>query len=284
MTEAEELLADVRTLRRRTRRDRRASAFPLLLFGALILAAPLCYAPVQLPPPDADGTISFQFFPGPFPLFNGIGGLGSVARYPNLVSWYWFLTVVIGFAATAWWYRRRALGVGVETDTRPYLVASGAALTGFVIGVPLLKFLVPATYSLYSTPSRNLPILFGSAAASAVVLSWASRQNGTTVRAIGLFAGVVLATVAFAAVGVYLIYGFAALLIIATGLLALAWLERNVLLGVIGLTFTAAALLANLFNIPLSWTLEQLRQLVLLNLVLPAAVLLIGGVVVAVKR
>jgi hypothetical protein len=61
--------------------------------------------------------------------------------------------------------------------------------------------------------------------------------------------GVLLATVAFAALGGYLIYGFAALLIIAAGLLTLAWLERGVLLAVTGLVFSGFSVLANVLKV-----------------------------------
>ncbi len=284
MTEAEALLANVQTLRRRTRRDRRAAAFPLLLFGALILLAPLCYVPAELPPLDQGFMIVVE--EGPFPLFFGLGPFGLV-KYPNLIGWYWFLGLVLGFAATAWWYRRHAVRIGVETDTKAYLIAAGAGLTGFLIGVPLLKFVVPAHNTLYSTPSTNLPILFGSAVLSAAVLVWCTRPTrGDVARATGLFVGVLLATVAFAALGVYLIYGFAALLIIAAGLLTLAWLERSVLLAVTGLVFSGFSVLANVLEVsekifPPDWYAGSMQVVVLRNLLLPGVVLLAGGTVAA---
>jgi hypothetical protein len=287
MTEAEELLTDVHTLRRRVRRDRRAAAFPLLLFGALILLAPLCYVPLEPFPGGQGGFVIID--EGPFPLFFGIGPFVEV-KYPGLIGWYWFLSIVLGFTATAWWYRRRAVRVGVETDTRAYLVAAGAAFTGFVIGVPLLRFLVPARNTLYSTPSTNLPILFGSAALAAAILFWCTRKTRSDLeRAVGLFFGLLLATVAFAALGVYLIYGFAALLIIAAGLLTLAWLERSVLLAVTGLVFTAASVIANVLEVgeklfPEDWYSGSTMQVVVLrNLLLPGVVLIVGGIVAAVS-
>lgn len=286
---ADELLADVRTLRTRARRDRRASAAPLLLFGTLTLLAPVCYLPA--PPvllPTEDGRLAQVWYntdPGPFPLFHGIGPYVSV-RYPGLVGWYWFLTIVLGFVATAWWYRRRAMRVGVETDTRAHLVAAGSALAGFLLGVPLLNELVPARNTLYSTPSVNLPILVGCAVVSGVVLFWAFRQSGW-LRAVGLFVGVLLATVAFAAVGVYLIYGFSALLIIAAGLLVLAWLERSMLLGVIAVSYGAAALVANLADLNNMFYRaglhpDQLQVLVFQQLLLPGIVLLVGSLIIGV--
>lgn len=282
-TSARELLTDVHLLRRRARWDRRASAFPLFLFGGLILLAPLCYVPAEPVPPDVQGVILYTTQSGPFPVFFGLGPYLGV-KYPGLIGWYWFLAIVGGFAATAWWYRRHARRVGVETDTRAYLVAAGAALTGFLIGVPLLEFLVPARHTLYSTPGTNLPILFGSAVAAGVALLWARGQTRTAPRAAGLFTGVLLATITFASVGVYLIYGFAALLIVAAALLVLAWQERNLLLAGVGVVFGGAALLVNLANVNnlffrLGWHPEDLRPLVLQQVLLPAVILLAGGVV-----
>jgi hypothetical protein len=278
MTDAEALLADVHTLRRRTRRDRQGYAFPLLLFGALIMLAPLCYVPIDVPP----DTASYVTYPGAFPIFNGIGPFGG-QKYPNLVSWYWFLTIVGGFAATAWWYRRRAVRVGVETGSTAYLLTAGAALAGFVLGMPVLQTFLSGPDMIYIRSAATVPILIGSAVAAAGVLLLAARLPGLA-RTIAVFAGVLLATVAFSMLGVYLIYGFVALLIIAAGLLALAWLERSVLLGVTGLAFTAASLLANLLDLrnPI-WgdTLytSSLQSAALRNLLLPGGILLVGGAV-----
>jgi hypothetical protein len=285
MTDAEVLLADVHALRQKARHDRRASAFPLFLFGGLILLAPLCYVAMDPPPPGVDWHDWRVFDPGPFPLFTSISPLAEV-KYPGLVGWYWFLTIVLGFVATAWWYRRRALRVGVETDTTGYLVAAGAALTGFLLGMPVLDALAADT-SLYSTPGVNLPILIGSAAGAAAALLWATRATRSVPgRAAGLCVGVLLATMAFSALGVYLfIRGYAALLVIAAGLLALARLERSILLGAVGLVFTGGALLVNLYNIAnlyyrLGWYTDRAQPQVAVwqDLLLPAVILIVGGV------
>jgi hypothetical protein len=99
-------------------------------------------------------------------------------------------------------------------------------LAGFLVGVPLLEFVVHPHLTLYSTPEVNLPIMIGSAVLAAPVLFWATRSTtGLAEHAFGIFVGMVLATVAFSALGVYLIYGFAALL------------------GIIGVVYSAAALI-----------------------------------------
>jgi hypothetical protein len=89
--------------------NRHAYAFPLFLFGALILLAPLGY--VGAPPLD-----DFQLVPvdsGPFPQF-----AAHFVRHPDLVGWYWVMTVVGGLWLTGWWYQHRARRHGVETDIR----------------------------------------------------------------------------------------------------------------------------------------------------------------------
>ena len=86
---------------------------------------------------------------------------------------------------------------------------------------------------------------------------------------------------------------YTALLVIAVGLLALAWQERSRELGIIAVLFTAAAVLANTYNVEniafrLGWDPfgahpEQLRFEQLPALVAPAAVLLLGGAVAALR-
>jgi ornithine cyclodeaminase/alanine dehydrogenase-like protein (mu-crystallin family) len=161
--------------------------------------------------------------------------------------------------------------------------------------MPVLTTLVAETSiaknTLYSTPAVNLPILIGSAAGSAAVLFWATRPTrGRTAGAAGLVVGVLLATVAFSSVGVYMfIRGYAALLVIGAGLLALAWLERNVLLCVVGLVFSGTALLVNLYDTVNVYyrlglnadAMTQSQLLAFLDLLLPAVVLIVGGVLAA---
>ncbi|RZS32801.1 hypothetical protein EV193_111186 [Herbihabitans rhizosphaerae] len=277
MSEASELLDDVDALRRKARRDGRGNAFPLLLFGALILVAPLCYRENDPPPPGKWALVD----KGPFPLFGS--GMFSDLRYPSLVGWYWVLAIVVGLAATVWWYRRRAQQVGLEIDTRKQLGVVGAAVAGFLLGVPLLTSFVDTPTTLYSTPEINLPILFGAGLLSALVLYWSLRPHRTAgPRAAGLFVGLFLASTAFAALGIYLRFGFAALLVIAMAVLTLAWLERSLLVAVVGIQFAAAALLVNL-GVLASWNADH-RIVVLGSLALPALILIVGGVLAAVTE
>jgi hypothetical protein len=275
------LLDDLDVLRQRTRADRRAYAFPLFLFGALILLAPLLYA--TYPPPRTDS--GFVEVPvGQFPQFTPIAFL----RYPDLVGWYWVTTVIGGLWLTGWWYRRRARQRGVETDLRVITAAAIAALLGFLVWQPVFETLLRELFDdymgLYSSPALNLPILFGSAALAAAAGLWCRRRTGWE-RAVGVGVTTFLATVTFGAIEVYLVRGHAALVIIAVALLGLAWVERSVLLGIVGGVFTAVALLVNLSDVDnalftwLGWYAYPNFQVSILQaMLLPGVVLLVGGV------
>lgn len=286
MTDNAGLLAELQTLRHRAREDRHGYAFSLLLFGALILAAPLLYAPAaQVEPFDSfDPRISgdnlleriFRTTAGPDP------------AHPTLIALYWLFVLVAGFGATAWWYRRRAARVGVETDTRAFLVTAAAAFAGFILGTYVFS---RYAMSLYGAWQVNLSLIFGSLLLATLVL-WRTRHP------LGVFAASVLGAVTFSAIAVYTNKGFSALLVIAGGLLALAWLERSVLLGVVSVLFTLAAvpstaMIANptvvldpayLFY-QLGWEIgwPDTRTYALQQLLLPAVVLLAGGTVAAIR-
>lgn len=278
------LLAELRELRRRTRADRHGYAFPLLLFGALILAAPLLYAP-------GDGGYTPQGTLAGF--FSIQSGMDKTS--PNLIAWYWLASITVGVAGTAWWYHRRAERTGVETGTGPVVVGALAALGGFVAGANLLLSLPSreAGLALYSEPATNLPILFGTAAGAGAVGHWSTRRGRTvTQRGWGLFLTALLATATFAAVGVYVSNGMVALVVIAVVLLTLAWLERSRLLGAIGVLFTLASVPAvhqirywdfnDLFG-RLGWSADvtDVRTLTLQALLVPAVILIAGGVLAA---
>jgi uncharacterized membrane protein len=296
MTEpnAQELLGDLASLRDRTRADRHGYAFPLFLFAGLVLLAPLVYVPAELVYDEYGGI---QFDGGPFPQFVPL--FTNPVEFPGLVGWYWVLTIVLGLAATGWWYRRRAARLGVETDTRIAFVAAGAAFAGFLIWQPVLDTIaqhVGRGIRLYSAPWLNLPILFGSALLATAVLAWTVRPQRTDrQRWAGVFAGVLLASLTFACVGAYLLKGFSALLVIAAALLVLAWRERSALLAVVGTVFTIAAIPANhwLWNwdVPdlyarLGWEANwgDPRVYAVQSLLLPGLVLLVGGAAAALTR
>jgi hypothetical protein len=287
---AGELLTDLRSLRERVRLDRHGFAFPLFLFGGLILIAPLLYEPApKVPGPDGEGMLVLSN-PGPFPQFTPWLHVAD----GWLVGWYWMLVIVGGFAATGWWYRHRARRLGVETSVAVPFAAAGAALFGLLIGARLLTDVLAPDTSLYSEPATNLPVLFGSAALAALALAWALRP-GRTDRAgiLGVAAGTLLAMIAFSALCVYMYRGFAALLVIAVALLVLAAYERSTLLGVVAVMFTAVSVPAN--HSLWYWDFPELfidlgvspmmdtRLHALYTLLVPGLVLVVGGAVAALR-
>jgi hypothetical protein len=275
------------------RQDRHGYAFSLLLFGVLILAAPLVYAPsgdedypYEKWDPRVEGSNLLVR------MFRTAAGYDPVS--PTLVAWYWLLVLVVGFGATAWWYRRRAARVGVETDTRAFLVAACAGSVGVFVGTYSFS---GAAMELYGAWQLNLSIIVGSAALAGLAAWWCVRRPAT--RVVAVFVAAVFGAVAFSAIGVYTNKGYSALLVIAGGLLALGWLERSALLGVIGVVFTLAAvpttamIATPLIRLdPTEWfalsgweaDFHNLRLLVLQELFLPAVVLLVGGTIAAFRN
>jgi hypothetical protein len=289
---SDNLLEDLRSLRAKARQDRHGYAFSLLLFGALILAAPLVYAP--------SGDEDFPYASWD-PRVQGSNPLVRIFRTeadfdpasPTLVAVYWLLVLVVGFGATVWWYRRRATRIGVETDTRAFLVAACSGSVGVFLGTYSFS---DAAMRLYGAWQANLTIILASAALAGLSVWWCVRRPATRVFAV--FAASVFGAVTFSAIGVYANRGYSALLVIAAGLLALAWLERSTLLGVVGVLFTLAAIpttialstpflrldTSGLFFL-VGWQTDyhDLRLRVLQNLFLPGMVLLVGGTIAAVK-
>ncbi|OLF18902.1 hypothetical protein [Actinophytocola xanthii] len=288
--DAGELLTDLRSLRERVRLDRHGFAFPLFLFGGLILLAPLLYGPAPRLADPNGGRVVVLAKPGPFPQFEPAVDIAD----GWLVGWYWMLVIVGGLAATGWWYRHRARRHGVETSVAVPFAAAGAALFGLLIGDRLLTDVLTPEGSLYSDPATNLPVLFGSAALAALALAWALRPGRTErARSRGVAAGTLLAMIAFSALCVYMHGGFAALLVIAVALLVLAAYERSTLLGVVAVVFTAVSVPANhslwywnfpeLFrNVGLTWF-PDTRIHALYTLLVPGLVLLVGGAVAALR-
>lgn len=282
------LLADMDRLRTRVRVDRRAFTFPLFLFGALILVSPLVYVPRYWSEEALAQGIVVD--PGPFPQFFPLWG--TFIRYPELIGWYWAVTVAGGLWLTSWWYRRQARLRGVETDVRVPIAAAGAALLGFVLWEPMLSLFLRETtdlMTLYSTPSVNLLILFVSAALSVAAFVVARRADGWA-RTAAVFAGTFLATVAFGAIGVYLIGGYAALVVIGAALVMLAWWERSALLFAVSSLFLVVSVPA---NHPIhQWDIAAIygadgwdpREVAFFSVLAPGVVLVVGGVLAVVRN
>lgn len=288
MSETTNLLTELAGLRRRARNDRHGYAFTLLLFGVLVLAAPLLYAPSPNPDYSSDGFDPTVRGSNPLVrIFRTTAGPSEPA-HPTLIAWYWLVVLVIGFGATAWWYRRRAARVGVETDTRGLIIAGVAAFAGFFLSTFVFW---RYALSLYGAWQVNLSLMFGSLVLAALV-AW--RLRGT----LRVFLASLFGTVTFSSIAVYTNKGFSALLVIAGGLLALAWLERSVLLGVVSVLFTLVAVPSTAMIINptvvldpanLFWQLgwhsewEDIRVYAFQQLIVPAAVLLVGGTIAAVR-
>lgn len=289
MPESTELLAELQSLRARARADRHGYALPLFLFGALILGAPLLYTAA---------AYHDNYSTGWDPRVDGSNPLVRIFRTtagqdptnPTLVAWYWLLVLIVGFGATTWWYRRRAARIGVETDTRAFLVAAAAGFAGVFIGTYAFSSMAMELYGAWQT---NLSIMFGSLLLAALAAWWAMRP---AMRTVAVFVAAVFGAVTFSSIAVYTNRGFSALLVIAAGLLVLAWLERSVLLGVVGVVFTLVAIpttaMIHTVNLEvdinaafywLGWRPDpsDLQMFTLQSLILPAAVLLVGGTIAA---
>lgn len=128
-----------------------------------------------------------------------------------------------------------------------------------------------------------------------LVTLWWYRRRGRRVGVEGRVAGAVVAA-AVAVIGYVVVRllplnsypfpvylgEFGALLVVAVGLLALAWLERSRGLLAVAVLYSAAAVLANTYNVDNVgagfWGAGDLRYTFLPALLLPAAILLAGGV------
>ncbi|ALG12959.1 hypothetical protein [Kibdelosporangium phytohabitans] len=99
------------------------------------------------------------------------------------------------------------------------------------------------------------------------------------------FATTLFSMVAFSASAVYMINGLAALLVIAVALPALAWVERSPLLTGIGVLFAAFSLHTNLSGLSVSVVgfAVPLQVRVLVDVAMPAAVPILGGVIALVE-
>jgi hypothetical protein len=106
------------------------------------------------------------------------------------------------------------------------------------------------------------------------------RGRGLPAR-VGFVLGVVITAVAYGNLVVLsTTHGYGGLLVIAPGLLGLAWMERSALCGTVAVLFTGASLMANLYNIEnlLPYTTNQ-TLVTFYDLLLPGLVLIVGGIV-----
>lgn len=115
-TAPDALLAEVSALRRRTRVDRHAHWFPLVVLGMLILGAVPVYAQLPLPVPgDPIGTdLYFQ-------------------AHKSRIARYWLAALPVGALLTAWWYRRHGHRVGLEGAIGTAVAAAALAIAGYFV-------------------------------------------------------------------------------------------------------------------------------------------------------
>jgi hypothetical protein len=168
------LLREVGALRRRTRADRHAYWFPLLLFGVLTLGSLPLY--VERWPCGGADVCSTTFGPGQRVLF-ALGG--SVLGRP-LIGWYWLAALLVGGLATVWWYRWHARRRGVQ----------GRVGVALLVGLVVLGALLGAGVSWLVSYPIMMANLHGTAAflviaVGLLALVWLERSVWLAVVALG---------------------------------------------------------------------------------------------------
>jgi len=175
------LLSEMRLLRRRTRADRHAYWFPLVLFGVLICASAPLYLQRPIPAHAGFGQVITAAGPSA-PLLSDFNGLLLNSYLP----YYWLTALVVGLLLTLLWYRRHARQVGLATPARGYLI-TGAVVTLLAILVPPLSN-VPALHWLHVLWPGDLFIRgtfpFLIIGAALCVLAWAERSVGLAATAV----------------------------------------------------------------------------------------------------
>jgi len=267
MTEirAHELLDEMNRLKIRTRADRHAYVPPLLLFGVLVLLAPLSYA-----------SVASRFYV-----------LGVSYGQPSEL--YWLAAVLGGFLATAAWYLYQGNRRGVRTPISAYLAIGLVGVPAILLGLPVASsFSYRLSRSPYADPSFTVPVMLGAVAGLASLLWLLPKLDNRFARGVTIAGAMALGFIALVTLDVFFAPArpYAPLLVVALGLVGLAWLERSRLLAVISAAFTGAAVLANLYNmgnvfyhlgIFARW--EDERTMAFMNLLLPGTILAVGGLV-----
>lgn len=291
------LLDEVARVRRRTRRDRHAYWPPMLLLGVLILAAPLVYG--RAVPASAKLQVLFTVSPptwripgttlyfAPLELF---GSGRALTNDPTTVAVYWLCVVLLGVAATMVWYRWRGSRVGIETSMRTFVLVGIAGLL-FLLGIlPVISSAIMYPYFGYYSAFGvwlSAAVFVVTAVPSAFALRGHERRPIWR-DALG-WAGMAIALLSASSLLFYAsIQGYAPLLVLGTALLVLAMIERSALCGAIAVLFAIAALVTNLYDMEnvyfrlSSRSTDDPRLIAFAHLVVPAAVLIVGGVVAGV--
>ena len=287
----------------RIAQDRNGYWFPMLLFGFLILLAPFVYQPsgsigtadVWNPAVTASTHIPGIAFA---PLQTFATG-DSTSGDPMSVALYWFCVAMFGPMISLFWYHRRARQRGVPPQTGWHLLYACSTLALYVVLFPVIEFIALNTRTNAARPGNMDFVYFltvGAFLLGLTIAGIAARPARTgrqlpprrwTVAAIGVLLSVVAAALIEFTAYVQPRNGYGALLIIAVGLLALSLVERGRVCLTVAIAFTGAALLANLVGLRslLHWLGFQVQghwtsvETAFGNLLLPAAVLLAGGVI-----
>jgi hypothetical protein len=203
--------------------------------------------------------------------------------HPLALSLYWLAALALGLLATVWWYRWRAARVGVETSTSAYVQVAVSGLVVVLLGVPLGISL----FFEYSSIWPGVPITMVAMAlllGLAFLALRARRWRPVLVPVALLLISIALTLLGLPDIGVDLgMGGMAQFVVIALGLLVLAWLERSALCTAIAVLFAVAVVVANNFPLDIGpsfgATVENAQ-----DVLLPAAVLVVGGIVALLTR
>ncbi len=179
METPEQLLGEVKSVRRRTRFARHAYWFPLVLFGLLTMASIPFYIQHI---PTKPGVYVVEGPPGPaFLRWSYLAGF-----HDRFSAYYWLAAILVGVAATAAWYRWRGNRVGLRTPARGYLL-TGAVLLVLALGIPALATsTVPGLMALMPGDlliRGTFPLVM--VGIGLCFLAWAERSIALTVIAAG---------------------------------------------------------------------------------------------------
>jgi hypothetical protein len=169
-TRAREVLGEAQQAAQAALRRSRASWFPLVVFGVIILGA----LPLFVEPPMGDGGMSSSdSFPSGF-----LGGW-FLADFGKWVSLYWLVSLPLGYLATVLYFRRRAERAGVASRSTG-LVVTGVGLLGLLVlaGLGLLGFLGGMIFFPMLVLRGLAPLL--TVAVGLIVLAVAERNRALT--------------------------------------------------------------------------------------------------------
>ncbi len=283
--------------------DRDGYWFPMLVFGVLVLLAPLVYRTAG--PSDVDYVWNPAVGSAPrisgfaFAPLQQFGTCNAALGDPMVVALYWFCVVMFGPLLSLLWYHRRAVRGGQGQQTGWYLLYACTSLALYVVLFPVIEFVAKLQANATGRPdSGTMAVLdvvtvggFLAGLTVAGVAAWPlrSRTPLSTTRWALSGLGMLLA-IANAATIEFLTYlqpkaGYGGLLIIAVGLLALSLVERGAVCFVVAVLFTVTALVVNVVGF--TGALTRLGAdddwtplgVALANLALPGVLLLVGALV-----